>query len=235
MIRRIPLASAVLASCVALPVAAADGISNSYVDFRYLNTVQEYDTGTANPPDDEVEGWEGSASVGLAEFLNFTATYDSHRYARGRDGYASAGLAGHTTARTWQAFGAVTYEQLEFDRTVGPGLQEATQDGAGVTLGGKFKLPSFEVMAAAKYARYSDYFSAGLTALSYEIGAGLQLTPYWEATFGGRYRDLEVEPETGSSLNVLQMEWSAGFRRYFITSGDKWKRTGGIFSWGNGE
>jgi hypothetical protein len=253
MIRRITIASAVLACCASLPARAVDGLSNSYLDVRYLNSVVEYDVGLPNPVDDEVEGFDAAVSIGLMPYLNFIGTYVSHRYGTGRrtgyttdpkglpagrDGFASAGLAGHTMGRTWQVFGAATYEQLEVDRTAGPGgfsepNPNGREDGWGVTLGARYVLPNLEVQTSAKYAAYTDFKTLEMTGLTYEVGAGLQLTPYWTQTFGGRYRTLELEPETGTSLTVNQMEWTVGFRRYFVTSGDKWKRKGGILWWGD--
>lgn len=247
MIRRILIASAVLASCAIPPALAGDPVSNSYIEARYLNSVIEYDAGQPNPADDEVEGYDAAVSVGLFEYVSFVGSYVAHRYGpgraehglpgntNGRDGYASAGIGGNTgrsLGREFQVFGAATYEHLEFDRTVGPGLVENSEDGWGVTLGVRYAMPSLDLMTSAKYADYSEYGTAKLTGMTYEIGAALQLTPYWAQTFGGRMRDYEVEPQTGSALNTTHLEWSVGFRRYFVTSVDKWKRKGGIFSFG---
>lgn len=245
MIRRISIASAALAFCAAGPAVAGDAISNSYVEANYLNSVVET-TVDGNPTvaDDEVEGFDGAVSVGLLPFLNLVGAYDQRRYQSIREGFASAGLAGHTTGRNFQAFGAATYEQLEYDdERAARSLFEATQDGWGVSLGVKYAMPNFEVSTSAKYSRFSDLYDIrtpeasrtkyGLTAMTYQIGAVLQLTPYWAQTFGGRMRTVDFEPnDTTAGFQFEQLEWTVGFRRYFVTSADKWKRKGGLLWWG---
>ena len=50
--------------------------------------------------------------------------------------------------------------------------------------------------------------------------------------FEPRYRQLTVEPSGSPQIDITQMEFTVGIRRYFVTSADKWKRKGGILSFG---
>lgn len=229
MIHRMPVA--LLAATLlgaAQPALAADALSSSYWDAAYLNAKVDTGSGDELTP----EGFRLGASVGLAKFLNFTGDYDQRRYPGQREGFGSAGFAGHTSNPVYRFHGAVTYERIEFDDNVTP-ANDYIEEGFGVELGARYAFPDIEVHAAYRYLDFGSVNGTGgavdFTGARYGVGADVQLTAWWSLVADYRVREHKNEA-SGSSSTTDYNEWTVGFRRYFASDTDRLMRHGGLFN-----
>jgi len=223
MLRRNPIAIAVLALAPALPAQAADPLSSSFWEVSYLNSTVDFGT----PTKDEIEGFRAGVSVGILPYLNFVADSDQRRYQDSRERFSSVGLAGHTLDPAWQAFGAVTYELSKFDDNLSSG-GDHSEEGYGVQLGGRAAIENMEFHASYKYMDLGQVTpTVTLTGSRYGAGVVLDLSSWWSLAADYTVRTHTYET-TGSSADVEYQEWTVGFRRYIATQADRRNRHGGL-------
>ncbi|MGH8442415.1 MAG: hypothetical protein ACRETF_05875 [Nevskiaceae bacterium] len=226
MIRRLPAAMLAAAALGALPPAqAADALSNSYWDAAYLNSQVE-----VGPASTDIEGFRLGAGIGLAKYLSFTGDYDQRRYRNGREGFGSAGFAGHTRHRVYQFHGALTYERIEGDDNT-DSANDYVEDGYGVEVGARYAFPDVAVHAEYRYLDFGSLGGTGgavdFTGSRYGVGADVQLSPWWSLVADYRVRAHQFDA-SGGSATVDYSEWTVGFRHYFATAADRLARHGGL-------
>lgn len=220
---RLTFAAATLA-LAPLAQAQNDPLSYSFWDVQYLNAQVEENGGTA----DEVEGVRAQLSIGLSRLLNFVGDWDQRRYPDARDAFVSAGLGMHTLHPDYQFFGAVTYERRDLDDALAPDA-DLSNEGYGVQVGARARLPDVELHASYKYLDLSDGGDTELTGGKYGGGIAVQLSPWWALVADYSVRQLEEEGVDGGATDETDYdEWSVGFRRYFATDTDRRKRKGGL-------
>jgi predicted porin len=223
MSRMSPALFAVALLGASQPLAAADALSASYWDAAYLSSEREDGAVT-----EENEGFRVGASVGLAPFLNFTLDYDQRRSPDAREGFGSAGLAFHTRNPVYQFHGGVTYERIEGDDNSAP-ANDFTEEGYGVEVGGRYALDNVELHAAYRYLDFGtvDQTDVDFTGSRFNIGADVQLCPWWSLVADYRVREHKF---SGASDPVDYTEYTVGFRRYFATETDRKQRKGGLLN-----
>lgn len=206
------------------PLAAADALSASYWDAAYLSS--EKDDGGAVT--EENEGFRVGASVGLARFMNFTLDYDQRRSPDEREGFGSAGLAFHTLNPVYQVHGGLSYERIEGDDNSAP-ANDFTEEGYGIEVGGRYALGDFELHAAYRYLDFGtvDQTDTDFTGSRFNVGADVQLSPWWSVVADYRMREHKFDG-SGASASDDYTEYSVGFRRYFATEPDRKQRKGGL-------
>jgi hypothetical protein len=224
MIRRCSIAVA-SALMFAAPAHAADPLSYSYWQAAYLNSEVEITSGPASAQD-EVEGYRGAVSIGLARYVFFTGDTDQRRYSNARDAFSSAGLGLHTVNPTWQFFGAATYERLDHDDN-STSANDDTTEGYGVEAGVRINVPNVALHATYRYLDLGKDDTTEITGAVYGAGLALQLSPWWALVGDYRLREHNFEDPAGD-VDVEYTEWTVGFRRYIATDADRRKRKGGI-------
>lgn len=251
MIRRYAVALAVFAAAP-MGAHAADRLSYSYLDAQYLNTTLDVSLGGQTSAKDKREGMRAGISISLAPYLFFTTDYDQRLLGPVKVGastvgapsgirwsYNSVGFGAHTTDRAYQLFGIATYEhnQLHYPRHSD---QDDRGDGYGVEAGGRIPWNIFELHASYKYLNFGKTeFADGYKTTGARYGGGVlvQLTPWFALT--GDWHHLDHTFKSGDAAASPDEkwkfdEWLVGFRSYFATDADKWKRHEGIFGTGEG-
>lgn len=227
MSRMSPALFAVALLGASQPLAAADALSASYWDAAYLNSEVEVSgvDEKATP-----EGFRLGASLGLAKFLNFTLDYDQRGYPSGREGFGSAGLAFHTQNPVYQFHGGLTYERIEGDDNAAP-ANDYTEEGYGVEVGGRYALGEVELHAAYRYLDFGtiDQSEVDFTGSRFNVGADVQLCPWWSLVADYRMREHKFDA-SGASGSVDYTEYTVGFRRYFASETDRKQRKGGLLN-----
>lgn len=224
MIRRLTVV--LLAAAFAAPALATDVLSSSYWDAAYLNSHAEDDDGDKAT----LEGFRLAASVGLADFLNFTGDYEQRRLRSDRFGTGSAGFAWHTQDPVWRFHLGGTYERFELDNNANPAA-DAVEEGYGVEAGFRYALPHVELHAAYRYIDFGqlDGTETDFTAQRYGAGAALQLSPWWSLVADYRVREHKLDG-AGVSGTTDFNEYTVGFRRYFATDTDRRLRRDGVLA-----
>jgi hypothetical protein len=132
-----------------------------------------------------------------------------------------------------QVFGAATYERNTLhDRN--DSSKDETDDGYGVETGIRVPFPDVELHAAYKYLDLgkTENGTAKVTGSRYGGGVLLQLTPYWGLIGDYRHIDHTFKDDTsaGGKAKFKLDEWLVGFRWYFATDIEKYKRKGGLLT-----
>lgn len=230
--------TALVAAFLALPVSAADPLSNSYWDVAYIHsdvdgsfTATSGTTTLGGTSSDTAEGFRLALSVGFSRYVALVADYDQRRDGGTRSGIGSAGLSLHSIDRALQPYLTATYERDEYDDNTDPSADDVTE-GWGAEGGVRWALSNLELGAFYKYIDYAD--SSDFTdrkASRYGVLAGLQLSPQWALTAQYRMiKDEESGATTGASVSAEAevTDYTVGFRRYFATDFDRLKRKGGV-------
>jgi hypothetical protein len=208
---------ALVLAALAAPAGAQDRLSWSYWDAAYLNSELEVTTSppptTPDPDSDEVENL----------FLDYQQRNPTSR----REGFSSAGIGLHTAHRTFQLFLNGSYERYEFDHDQFPAT-DFDEDGWGAEAGLRWALPNVELFAAYKYMDFGKFANDfDFTGSRYRGGLALQLSPNWSLAAEYAVRTHEFE-DSASSVELEYSEWTVGFRRYFATDTDRYRRKGGL-------
>lgn len=220
MSRMSPALFAVALLGASQPLAAADVLSASYWDAAYAAT--EVDDGTLS---EDVEGFRLGASVGLFSVASFIADYEQHRYDNDlREGFGSAGFAFHNDDPVWRVHGALTYERL----VIGSGPDE---EGYGIEVGGRYALDDVSLHAAWRYLDFGTLRGTDIdfTGSRFNVGADVQLCPWWSLVADYRAREHKFEA-SGASAALDYTGFTVGFRRYFATETDRKQRRGGLLN-----
>lgn len=209
------------------PLAAADALSASYWDAAYLSSDAEVSGSSVKATP---EGFRLGAGIGLAPFLNFTLDYDQRRYPDAREGFGSAGLAFHTQNPVYQFHGGLTYERVEGDDNGNP-ASDYVEEGYGIEVGGRYALENVELHAAYRYLDFGtvDQTDVDFTGSRFNVGADVQLCPWWSLVADYRVREHKFDGG-GASASVDYTGYTVGFRRYFATETDRKQRKGGLLS-----
>jgi hypothetical protein len=223
--------SALVLAALAAPAVAQDRLSWSYWDAAYLNSELEVTTSpppaTPDPDADEVEGFRLGGSVGAGRHVNLFLDYQQRNPTSRREGFSSAGLGLHTADRTFQLFLNGSYERYEFDHDQFPGA-DFDEDGWGAEAGLRWALRNLELSAAYKYMDFGKFVNdSDFTGSRYRGGLALQLSPNWSLAAEYAVRIHEFE-DSASSVELEYSEWTVGFRRYFATDTDRYRRKGGL-------
>jgi len=237
MIRRFKtVIPAVLALGAFAPFAAqaTDPLSYSFIEGQYVNSKLKASLG-ATKVDDEFDGYRGAFNVSVYKFIYVTGESDKRRPSTYRFGTQSIGLGGHTDNRLMQhlqLFGAATYERtLVNDVTRAPGATDDADEGYGITAGIRIPYDSFEFDGSYRYMSYGDTNGTKVTGDKFGAGVLVQLTPFFGLT--GGYRRLDFKNLRGAAgLKDQFDEWTVGFRAYFATDIDRYRRRGGFFGTG---
>lgn len=231
MVRRI--ASVLILSCAPLAAFAGDPLSYSFIEGQYLNTQYTPELNGTKGAKDKYEGWRAAANVSLYKGLYFTGEADKRRATDYRFGMQSVGLGWHTNdslTKAMQVFGDVTYERTIFNFVNASGFDDA-DEGYGVRAGVRVPFESFEFSASYRYMNYGETNNVKVTGGKYGAGAAMQLTPFFALT--ADYRQVDITDKgTGVDAKASFAEWLVGFRSYFATDIDRYRRRGGIFSSG---
>jgi hypothetical protein len=249
MIRRYAIALAVASLAPAAAFAETDTLSYSYFQAQYLNTKLEAQPDGGCPATfectDEAEGLQVGLGVSLMEYLSFVGSYDQRLFGASdfqgptRWSFAGAGFGIHTLPKFWdgfsnfQLFGNVTYEQsVIHNRTdSGTGDNNETDYGYGVEGGVRVPLPNLELQASYKHYNLGKAEDVDLKVFGDRYGGGVlvQLTPYFDLT--ANYQHIEHRIGADWAFD----EWLVGFRSYFATDIEKYKRKGGLLTGWLGE
>jgi len=239
MIRRFKstLVPAALLALCPLAAQAGDPLSYSYIEGQYLNTRLTTDTnGKAGKPD-SFEGYRYGLNLSVYKFVYLLAETDNRRAQKYRQGFQSIGFGAHTQptfARHLQLFGDATYERRIFnDVTNVPGRRDDKDEGYGAEAGVRAPWGSFEAHASYRYMNYGETDKFKVTGARYGGGVVVQLSPYFALTGDYRFIDIDHKGQTGADGKEHFKEYLAGFRAYFATDIDRWRRRGGIFSGGD--
>ncbi len=238
MIRRFKsVIPAVLALGALAPYAAqaADPLSYSFIEGQYLNSSLKTESGSVKT-DDEFEGYRAAVNVSVYKFIYFTGEADKRRAKTYRFGTQSVGLGAHTDdrmSRHLQLFGAATYERTLYnDVTHSPGAADNADEGYGVTAGIRLPFHDFEFNSAYRYMNYGTTAGVDVTGGKYGAGVLVQLSPFFGLTADYTRLQFDYKASAGSAKSTFD-EWTVGFRSYFATDIDRYRRRGGFF--GSGE
>lgn len=209
---------------------AGDPLSYSFIEAQYLNSVFTPDTKVK--VDDEFEGYRWNMNVSLWKFLYFAGDMDKRRASDYRFGTQSIGLGAHTTPSMinfLQLYGVASYERTLFNDVTG-GVPDNKDEGFGVQVGARYPIGSFEFNTSYRYMNYGKTDDIKVTGGRYGVGSVMQLTPYFALTADARRTEFTLDDSvTGASGKQRFDEWTVGFRAYFATAIDRWRRRGGIF------
>lgn len=239
MIRRFKLAliPATLMAGALSPLAAqaGDPLSWSYLEGQYLNTDTKSTSNGTQTFSDKREGFRAALNISLYKFVYFTGDYDKRRYSGFRKSFQSVGLGAHTEptfSPHLQLFGSATYERSNVDFVdVPPLADDDTDEGFGLQTGIRAPFNNFEFSASYKYMNYGKTNGFKVTGDKYGAGVLVQITPFFGLTADYRRLD-ETGKDDGppASTNKTEYnEWLVGFRSYFATDIDRYRRRGGFF------
>lgn len=236
MIRRFKLAlipGALLAGALApLSAQAGDPLSWSYIEGQYLNTDSKSTINGIETFNDKREGFRTALNVSLYKFIYFTGDYDKRRYKDFRKSFQSVGLGAHTEptfSPHLQLFGAATYERANLDWVNNPPTaDDDTDEGYGLQGGIRAPFDNFEFTSSYKYINRGKTDGFKVTGDKYGAGVLVQISPYFGLTADYRRID-ETAKDSGTSAKTQYNEWLVGFRTYFATDIDRYRRRGGFF------
>jgi hypothetical protein len=232
MIRRfksvIP-AALLLGALVPLVAQATDPLSYSYIEGQYLNTKLKPEFNGTAGKQDAYEGYRAAVNVSVYKFIYFTGEADKRRAMKYRFGTQSVGLGAHTDNRMsthLQLFGAATYERTIFNDVTGF-VPDDADEGYGVTAGVRVPFDNFEFTGSYRYMNYGETNKIKVSGDRFNGGILVQISPYFGLT--GDYRRLDINSKgTGIDAKSQHDEWTVGFRTYFATDIDRYRRRGGF-------
>jgi hypothetical protein len=126
-------------------------------------------------------------------------------------------------------FGNATYERSMYN-DVTHFVPDDKDEGYGVEAGVRAPWQSFEAHASYRYLNYGETQKTKVTGGKYGGGLVVQLSPYFALTGDYRFLDIDYKPQTGIASKEHFAEYLVGFRAYFATDIDRWRRRGGIFA-----
>lgn len=220
-----------------LVAQAADPLSWSYIDGQYLKTSQQLEVnGNKAPNDDDFEGYRYALNISVYKFFYFTGEADNRRASDYRFGTQSIGFGAHTPKNLVpgvEFYGNGTYERTVFNDVTGSN-DDDRDEGYGVQLGARAPFEFAEVHGYYRYMNYGKTDDVKVTGARYGIGGLLQLTPYFGLTLDARHMKFDYKedlpaPATNASAAIDYTEYLVGFRAYFATDIDRWRRRGGLF------
>lgn len=230
-----------LGALAPLAASATDPLSYSYVEGQYLNSSLKAGPKSSlnkGKEKDETEGYRVAINVSLYRFVYFAGEADKIRASKYRYGTQSVGLGAHTEPTFTphlQLFGVASYERRIYNDVTGF-IKDDADEGYGVQGGVRVPYDNFEFTAAYRYMGYGKTDDLKVTGDKYAAGFVVQLTPFFGLTADyGRF-DLTAKgagPKSGIKTKDEFDQWTVGFRSYFATDIDRYRRRGGFF--GSGE
>jgi hypothetical protein len=226
MIRR--FAPALILAVLPLAAQAGDPLSYSFIEGQYLNSSRTSTVNGVEYPKDTTEGYRFGMNISMQKYIYFTGDADKRRGSTYRFGTQSAGLGGHTDSSLsphLQVFGAATFERWLFNDVTGT-IPDKDRKGYGAELGIRAPYENYEFSASYKYMNYGEENQIKYTGDKFGAMVAVQISPYFNLT--GTYHRFDENAKATGSQKDQYNEWLVGFRTYFATGIDRWRRRGGL-------